>query len=364
MTLKRLPVKQNTDEWLAIRRTGVTSSMLPVITGNRAGILQLWSEHVGLLEPQPPDEDQEELFALGHALEPVIAVFYTRKTKRPIKKVEQLVRHVSIPWAYASLDRVSAVKGERRVVELKYAPHRWEIESLDDIAAPASVQDQVQWQLLVTGYEVADVAVLHRGKVEVVEIPANATYQANLLTVAEWFHELVLTRTPPPVDESEATRKTLQRLYPRDTEGFLPPSPELAALAFAVRDAMTEAKAAKAREDRVKNALRSALQDHAGVESDELGFRVTWRKQKDSVEEVTNWEGVARAYRWLLDAQADRIELPAAAADTVMALEQARRPISPADLDTIVGIMTDTITTPGARVLRVRTRDEGSGKWV
>lgn len=354
--LVRLPERQNTEEWLAKRRTGVTASMMPIITSNKPGLLQLWSENVGLLEPSEPDEETQELFDLGHLLEPVIAVFYKRKTGRPVKRVGQMVRHPDIPWAFASLDRVSAIRGERRIVELKYAPHRWG-DDIDEV--PAVVQDQVQWQLFVTGYEVADVAVLRYGKVEVIPIPAKPAYQENLLKLARWFYALVESGTPPPVDDSDSTRKTLQRMFPRDTEGFIEPTAELAALALAVRTATVERKSAEGREKRLKNALRIALGEHAGVESDELGFRVTWRKQRDSTETVTDWEAVARGYRWLLEAQVQQLDGLADPPDS--ALVPFVHSLRPEELDAVVGIHTNTITKPGKRVLSARFR--ANGRW-
>lgn len=74
--------------------------------------------------------------------------------------------------------------GERRIVELKYAPHRWGDE-VDEV--PAAVQDQVQWQLMVTGWEEADVAVLRGGRLDIHAIAADPAYQESLMRLARWF---------------------------------------------------------------------------------------------------------------------------------------------------------------------------------
>ena len=105
-------VRQNTDEWLAMRRTGIAASELPVIAGNRAGLVELWAFKSGLIERDDPDPATQELFDIGHALEPVIADLYTRKAKRPVRRVTQMIRHPQHEWLFASLDRRSE---ERRV---------------------------------------------------------------------------------------------------------------------------------------------------------------------------------------------------------------------------------------------------------
>lgn len=47
-------VRQNTDEWLAMRRTGVTASEMPVVMGNRPGLVELWAYKSGLVGARTP----------------------------------------------------------------------------------------------------------------------------------------------------------------------------------------------------------------------------------------------------------------------------------------------------------------------
>lgn len=348
MSLMRLPVRQNTDEWLALRRTGVSASMMPVITGNRPGLMGLWAEHCGLAEPEAPDAALQELFDIGHALEEPIAQLYAARTGRPVKRVDHMVRHPEIAWAYASLDRVSAVKGERRVIELKYAPHRWGDE-VDEV--PPAVQDQVQWQLLVTGWVDADVAVLRGGRLDIHAIVADPAYQDSLLTLARWFQGLVERRERPPIDGSEDTRRTLAAMHPRDTEPELDPTPELSAMALRIRETTAALKAAKAADDEARNVMRGLLGDSAGVRDEALGYRVTWRRSKDGVVTTTDWQAVARAYREVIERM-----YPSAGAELVATSE-------PAALDAIEALHTATEEREGSRVLRPYFRDE-TGRWV
>lgn len=327
--LVRLPVRQNTDEWLEMRRTGIAASDLPVLMGNRPSVVNLWAYKAGILDAEPIDPDTQEMFDLGHDLEPVIARRYTLKTGRPVKAVGAMVRHPDIPWAFASLDRVSAVPGERLIVELKWEPHySWARQSE---TVPAVVQDQVQWQMFVTGYPVAHVAVLVGGHVEWHEVPADRDYQDAELKVATWFRGLVERKERPPVDGSEATRKALARMYPSDTLDALDPTPETDALAYSLRSARAAAKAAGDEQDRLENVIRAVLGEHEGVEGD--GYRMTWTKNKDSAR--TDWKKVA---------------------------EVAGRDWDPEVWQAMV--RDHTTTSEGARVLRVRFLDEESGKWL
>lgn len=328
-------VRQNTDEWLAMRRTGVTASEMPVVTGNRPGLVELWAYKSGLLEREDPDPATQELFDIGHALEPVIAELYTRKTGRPVRRVTQMIRHPQHEWLFASLDRVSAVKGERIIVELKFAPNRRWDDGIETV--PADVQDQVQTQMLVSGYPMAHVAVLMGGRVDWHEVPADPEYQDALLRLAIAFRQQVLTGQRPAIDGSESTRKALARLYPRETLDLLDPTPELDALAHGLRSAKAAAKAVTEEEDRLANVLRAVLGEHEGVEGD--GYRITWTKNKDSAR--TDWQAAFEAVvqRFVLDDGPGRT-----VADAIRA-EHTR-------------------TVEGARVLRTRFLDEETGKWL
>lgn len=332
--LVRTPVRQNTDEWLAMRRTGVTASEMSTITGNRPGLIELWAYKAGLIEREDPDPATQELYDIGHALEPVIAELYTAKTGRRLKRVTQMIHHPRHPWLFASLDRVSAMPGERTIVELKYAPHRRWDAGVETV--PADVQDQVQTQMLVSGYPMAHVAVLMGGRLDWHEVPADPEYQAALLALATDFRDAVLTGARPDIDGSESTRRALARLYPSDTLDMLDPTPELDALASDLRAAKAAAKAAAEEEDRLANVLRAVLGDHEGVESD--WYRLTWTQNKPSAR--TDWKALAEDYADVLAAEGH--------GESYLAALKADR----------------TTTTEGARVLRSRFLDEETNRWL
>lgn len=284
-----LAVRQGTPEWLAMRRTGIGSSDAPTVAGERGSVLELWAEKSGLVEPEVPDDATARLFEWGHRLEPVVADWYADSTGRTLQRVNQMLRHPVVPYAFASLDR--RVVGERRLVEIKTT--RWGWAGGEDV--PGAVQCQVQHQLWVTGYDVADVAVLTGGsEPKVYEIARDDAFIADLAYLEAEFWGWVTSGTRPPVDGSENARRVLSRLHPRNDGTFLPLTPELDQLTGQWRDSKADVKAAEGRAGTLANTLRALIGDADGIEG-----RVTWKRNADSTR--TNWPAVAKAYDRIID---------------------------------------------------------------
>ncbi len=309
-------LRQGTDEWLEARRAGIGSSDIPVIAGESpySTPYSLWAEKVGLLTPEP-DADQAELFEIGHLMEPVLLSLYERRTGRHPRRSPQMRVSPDLPWAFASLDATAPV---RRVVEAKWTHSgRW-----GDAGVPDDVLLQVQWQLFVTGWDVADVVALKGPRPRIVEVPRDQDYIDKLVTLASDFWQHVESRTPPDLDGSDATRKALTALYPAPTAPALASTPDLATLVAQYVEAKAVAKEATAAEATCANALRAVISTADGIEG-----LVTYRKNRDS--QRTNWPAVAGAYRQLL----------------------LEKEVPTETVETIESMHTDTVE--GARVLRL-----------
>lgn len=315
-------VRQGTDEWLALRRTGIGSSDAPVIAGERGSVVALWAEKSGLIEPEPPDEDTARLFEWGHRLEPVVAQWYADSTGRALRRVNRMLVHPDVPWAFASLDRVTI--GERRIVEIKTTRRGWEAGE----PVPGHVQAQVQHQLWVSGYDVADVAVLTGGsEPKVYEVPRDESFIADLVFLETEFWGWVTSGTRPPMDGSENARRVLSKMHPRNDGTLIPPDAATDRVFFDWMAARVVKDQAEAAVDTLANTLRALIGDADGIEG-----RVTWKKNRDSTR--TDWPSVAAAYRKLA------IELA----------EPAVRDDITTTLDTLQSLYTSTVE--GARVLR------------
>lgn len=296
MSALAMPVRQGTPEWLAMRRTGIGSSDAPVIAGERGSVLELWAEKSGLVEPETPDGDTARLFEWGHRLEPVVAEWYADTTGRQLQRVNQMLRHRDVSYAFASLDR--KVVGEKRIVEIKTTRFGW----TGGEEVPGAVQCQVQHQLWVTGYDVADVAVLTGGsEPRVYEIGRDDALIADLAYLEAEFWHWVTDGIRPPVDGSENARRVLSKLHPRNDGTMVPPTTEIDDVVAQWKAAKATVKEVEAAEATLANTLRALIGDADGIEG-----RVTWKRNADSTR--TNWPAVAKAYRELLDRPDDELD--------------------------------------------------------
>ncbi len=359
----RVPGAQGTPAWLDNRRDVIGSSDIPVITGSspyRTSLVDLWAVKTRELEPAPDDPEDEERYWWGHALEEPIAQRYAIATGQKVRRVNDQLRHPVHGWVGASLDRV--VVGERRVLELKWAPRGgWRATEAEPV--PGHVQDQVQWQLLVRGWSDADVAVLDGDRLAIHHLEADAGYQEALLTIAHerlWRH--VQAGTMPKLDASDETRRTLARLADRralvngrhlDAREY----PDLEDMATRLRAAQVAEKAAHGTVGTIKNAIGSVLlgADASGVDGD--GWRIDWHKNASSEKRVRNDAAIATAYRSLLESIEAGSTLSGALRDAGL------DPDAPDLFDAIEALHTTTETKDGARPMRLWVKDEETGKW-
>lgn len=154
------------DDWLAVRRTGIGGSDAAAAVGLNPYLspLELWLDKTGraegLARPDPADTTSPTYW--GTLLEPIVAAAYTRQTGNRVRKVNAVLRHRSIPFMLANIDReVVGVPGVQ-VLECKTAGEFGARLWRDGV--PEYVQLQVQHQLAVTGKQAAHVAVLLCGQ--------------------------------------------------------------------------------------------------------------------------------------------------------------------------------------------------------
>jgi putative phage-type endonuclease len=331
-----------------------TSRSSPARRPYATSLFALWAVKTRLAELDPVDAETQELFDLGHALEEPIAERYTAITGRPLRRRRQLLVHPRESWMGASLDRLSARKGERRIVEIKWVPHRrWATDGPE--AVPSYVQDQVQWQLAVTGYDVADVAVLSGSHVEVHEIGPSERYQADLIYLGRDFWDRV--EKPASIRPSTDPRRPAPRsrgCTPATRSAMAVPTPEIAALAYAIRDATVAKKAAVEEDGRLRNLMRLLLEGHAGVEDED--YRIHFRRSADRIVATTDWPAVAEAYGGALEPISD---LGPGRRSRVTSEDVGRRARSTLAIESL---FTTTEVKEGSRSLIPKFRGD-DGRW-
>lgn len=314
-----LALRQNTPAWEEARRLTIGSSDIPVIAGEspHKSSYTLAAERLGLI-PEIVDDETQELFDIGHLMQPVLLALYERKTGRHPKAAPSWRSHPQYPWATASLDGTAPVK---RIVEAKWThSKRWRSGE----RVPGDVLLQCQWQMFVTGWDVTDVIVLDFTTPRVETVERDDSVIDDLLYFAREFMGYLERGELPPIDGSESTAQTLRARYPRDNGTWIPAAPELAVLTNELAEARATKRIAEDQERTVANALRAVIGDANGIDG-----LVSLKKNRDS--ERTNWPAVASAYRTI--------------AEEVRPAEE---------LDALQSIHTDTVE--GARVLRLLSK--------
>jgi putative phage-type endonuclease len=205
------------DDWLEVRKNGIGGSDAASAVGLNPYMspLELWLIKTGRDAnlPRPDPNDTTSPTYWGALLEPIVAASYTKQTGNKVRRVNAVLRHPTIPFMLANVDR--EVVGDRNVQLLEcktsgeFGARFWR----DGV--PEYVQLQVQHQLAVTGKLAADVAVLLCGqKLEVHRIERDDALIARLIELEAAFWRLVEADIPPPADGSDSADRALRCLYP------------------------------------------------------------------------------------------------------------------------------------------------------
>ncbi|WP_423380292.1 YqaJ viral recombinase family protein [Burkholderia sp. LMG 32019] len=209
------------DDWLAVRRTGIGGSDAAAAVGLNPymSALELWLDKTGRAEgmPRPDPADSTSPTYWGTLLEPIVAAVYTQQTGNKVRKVNAVLRHPTIPWMLANIDREIVSARDVQILECKtageYGARLWRD------GPPEYVQLQVQHQLAVTGKTAAHIAVLLCGQaLEVHRIERDDALIGRLIELEARFWRFVETDTPPPADGSESADRALRHLYPGHSE--------------------------------------------------------------------------------------------------------------------------------------------------
>ncbi|MGG2042597.1 YqaJ viral recombinase family protein [Burkholderia gladioli] len=205
------------DDWLAVRRTGIGGSDAAAAVGLNPymSALELWLDKTGRAEgmPRPAPDDTTSPTYWGTLLEPIVAASYTKQTGNRVRRVNAVLRHPTIPFMLANVDREVVGCRDVQLLECKtageFGARLWRA------GVPEYVELQVQHQLAVTGKQAAHVAVLLCGQaLEIYRIERDDALIGRLVDLEARFWHYVESDTPPPADGSESADRALRHLYP------------------------------------------------------------------------------------------------------------------------------------------------------
>ena len=191
-------------QWLAERRAGIGGSDVAAILGLSPWKtpLAVYLDKIGQADEQPDNA----AMAWGRALEPVIRQAYSDETGRDVATFAEALVHPDHAFMRANVDGLT---NDERVFEAKTArtAHDWGEPGSDQVPLPYLLQ--VQHYMAVTGYAVADVAVLIGGSdFRIYEVPADAELQAGMIDSEAEFWQRVVDRNPPePITLADARER-------------------------------------------------------------------------------------------------------------------------------------------------------------
>ena len=290
---------QTREEWLELRKGGIGASEAAVLVGaGRETLGDMWARKVGIL---PDSVEEHERLEWGRRLEPALAAAYEEKTGRLILDPGDftIYRSRRYPWGACTLDREIAPIEDREgpgVLELKCVDsNRGSMSMSPDDGyrglRDAAVSDwkdepplaylvQLQWQLLVTGYQWGSFAVLVGGnKFLWLDVERRQDVIDILIAEAEKLWQMVAEETPPPIEyESSSAKDLLGAMYQKDDGTTI----ELPAAAIGWDARRTELKAQEktvaAELEAIDNSLRAAIGEHTiGTLPDGSG-RYRWQQ--------------------------------------------------------------------------------------
>lgn len=284
---------------LEARRHGIGSSDIGTVAGlcPWASPIECWEVKRGLRTVE-----ETRAMKMGTVLEPVIANLYAEEAlsagesltfpETVWPSIDGTLRHTTEAWILASPDRVVVRDGAPvRLVEIKTASGRNAHHFGGDYdAIPDHYRAQIEWQMLVTGVERADLAVLIAGEefrvyrgIERDPVMADA-----LVTIGRAFWRSVLDGEAPPVDGSEGYADYLARRFPRASTEERVATEAMDAYGEELGRVKGEIAVLEAREKLLSNALRLAIGDADAIVG--TGWRATWRAPAGG---VVSWKDVA-----------------------------------------------------------------------
>jgi putative phage-type endonuclease len=274
-------------EWLRIRKQGIGASDAAAAVGLSPyqSPLELWLIKTGRDAQLPKldaDDDNSPLY-WGHALEPIVAEHYSKRTGNKVRRVNAVLQHSDADkaWMLANLDYAVVGCSDVQILECKTAGEFGARLWRDGV--PAYVQCKVQHQLAVTGKVAADVCVLICGQeIRVHRIHRDDKLIERLIELERTFWHYVETDTPPPADGSKSAGRALQCLYPRDNSEVLDLSGDEAMAA--VFNHMLTARNDLRVLGETESELKQQIQERMGSASKALfaGGDVSWKRSKDS----------------------------------------------------------------------------------
>lgn len=272
---------ENELQWLCRRHPLITASNSRSVCGEgfaNESETALYVEKIG----PPPTELYEptEAQQFGLDMEDVIIKHFRERTghKRVLRDRKPTLRlRAGYEWMAATLDAWFYEDYYLIPVECKNVGF-YDAKGWAD-APPLRVQIQVQHQLAVVGAPYGWVAALMGGnKLHIERIERDDDFIAALTEHLHNFLHCVRTRVAPTADASEATKRALLKLHPKDN-GRMIMLPEMCGcLAQLIDERKSQIKELEGQQKLAENVMRKMIGDNLGAIFPD-GTAYTWAHQ-------------------------------------------------------------------------------------
>ena len=290
--------KETRTAWLEDRKTYLGGTDIAAIIGVHPykSTMEVYLEKTGQAEPKPSNAAME----MGNILEPVVAQLYTERTGVQLE-LAALVRSPEYPFLAVNPDYW--IPGGNALVECKTAGAHmakyWGDEGTDLI--PIQYLIQCHWQLVLTGFDYVDVAVLIGGQdFRVYRVMPDVEIHDQLMDAAiSWWNEHVVGNTPPPISGSSSDTEWLKRKYSSDNGEIINATEDIECAISELQAARIARIDAEKREAEAENIIKEFMGENSVLESN--AGRFTWKAAKPS--QVTDWKELTK----MLQATPDQI---------------------------------------------------------
>lgn len=193
--------KMTRDEWLAIRKTGITGSRISGIM-NVSPFETPRSVYCDLHGLRAEKEQTEPMY-WGNALEDIIAKEFSKRTGFKVSRVNYVLQHPTYDFLLGNIDRLVIEDKKKGVLEVKnvsaYGMDEWKD------GAPQHYQMQLQFYLALTGLQFGYLVALVGGQ----KLVSHRYERDDLLidemidAATEFWFDHVLPMVEPPVTDRD-----------------------------------------------------------------------------------------------------------------------------------------------------------------
>jgi predicted phage-related endonuclease len=286
------PPEYRSARWLEWRRQGLGASDLPAIVGvdTFKGEYALWCEKRAT---DTPEDRSSDVMRFGAFVEAYALGRWSEATGLHLDDMGETFADDRWPNLWATLDG----RGGRIGVEAKYStrseelPEKWVIQALAQIG--------------LADLDAVDIVRIDsRGTPTIHRIERDEARIKPLLDLGQsWFERYVIGGEEPPIDGSPEARRALDRMVGTEQREADERQLELIEELRRTRKALERLQAA---DDRLVRDIKASMAG-AGVLVAPAA-RVTWAPVKGR--KTTDWKAIASAYRLLLLAQVEHVEVP------------------------------------------------------